>query len=465
DVPPAPTTDEWIAILKLSTQWMMLDIRRVAITVLSSANVRPADRVVLAREYKVDSWLRSAYLELVNTASSMSQEDMNKVGLASAFKIHKARERYMNSASNNSSRGLFPIGHAIVPISQQQNKSFRFQEITTERSAIERVSLARVHGVSEWLREAFIELVKRHEPLTVDESRTLGFDTAIRLYNARERRLTRRTTMLLPPSTSISTTINQELKEELGALTTYQPVERAVLAQKYGVVEWLHQALVELMERSKAISVSEAKMLGYETAIRLCIAREAYAINTHNLHFGWNSNSYVGDGNVEGFIDEELADELSAIPSHGPVDRVLIAREAGVDQWLQTALNELVRRKEMVTDDEAVALGLDTCIQLCRCRLENLGNSQSTWANPGEINVEFKVELNDIQQASERYIQPGIVLEEEEEEQAPAVVELNSNAQADKPYIPPYIPPRFGLWSPAAAPVKKGLNKKTKKKK
>lgn len=377
------------------------------------------------------------HLELANAASSMSQEDMDKVGLETAFKIHKARERYMTT-SNVFGAKIFSIRREVSPSSKGLDRSFPIQGIIVKRSAIERVPLARAKGVVEWLHEAFSELVKRREPLTVDESRALGFDTAIRLYSARERRITRRNALSPAPSMEVITLINQELREELEALTTYQPVERAVLAQKYGVVEWLEQAFVELMERSRAISVSEAQALGYETAIKLCTARETYTINTHNSHFGWNSESYIGDGNVQVFVDEELADELSAMRSYGPVDRVLMAREAGVDEWLQTALDELVRRKEMVTDDEAVTLGLDTSIQLCRYRLENIGSSPSSWADPREINVEFKVELNDIQQAGERYIQPGIVLEEEralakgESSDVPISPKLKESLQTNK---------------------------------
>ncbi|KAG6897495.1 hypothetical protein C0992_001100 [Termitomyces sp. T32_za158] len=431
DVPPAPTTNEWIDILKLSTQWMMLDIRRVAITKLSSANIRPADRVVLAREHKVDSWLRSACLELAKTASSMSQEDMNKIGLATAVKIHKARERYMTTRKTFD----YPID-TIVP-NVDQSRSFRFQGMTAKRSAVDRVPLARAHGVAEWLREAFIELVKRPEPLSVDESRNLGFDTAIRLYTARERRLDRRTVTSLIPTSTVSNLINQVLREELERVTTYQPVERAVLAQRYGVMEWLREAFFELMKRPEAISISEAKVLGHETAIKLAIAREAYTINLRNSRSPLSPDSSFGYGNVEGFVDKELADELSAIPSYGPVERVLIAREAGVDEWLQMALDELVRRKETVSDDEAVTLGLDTSIQLCRFRLEDIGSSpwSSSWTDPGEINFEFKAELNEIRQAGKRFIQPSTVLEGEggprTSEEAQLLNELDLSAREE----------------------------------
>ncbi|KAG6902117.1 hypothetical protein C0995_004063 [Termitomyces sp. Mi166 len=408
-VPPAPTTEEWITILKLSTQWTMLDVRRVAIDTLSSAQIPPVDRVVLAREYKVNAWLRSAYLELLKNASSMTQEDMDKIGLMAAFKVHKARERYMTASGSRSTLSSPFWGSN----SETPERSFQFQETAVKRSAVERVPLAREQGVAECLREAFIELVKRSEPLTVDESRTLGFDTALRLYRVRERRIVRHNASSTDASKNAP--VDEELKEELGVLVTYQPVERAVLARKYGIVEWLHQAFVDLMKRPEAISIAESKVLGQETAIRLAIARETYTINT-NSHSGSRQNSQDGDENIGTFVDEELTSELSVVSSYSPVDRVLMARKAGVDEWIQSALKELVERKGMVTDDEAVSLGLETCIKLCRFRLENLENRgyySSNRTDPGQIiNDEFLVELARIR-ADERYIQTGIVLEEE----------------------------------------------------
>ncbi|KAG5353324.1 hypothetical protein C0989_008048 [Termitomyces sp. Mn162] len=417
-VPPAPTTDEWITILKLSTQWMMLDVRHVAINVLSSAKIPPVDRVVLAREYKVDTWLRSAYLELVKTASSMTQQDMEKIGLMAAFKIHKARERY--------STGQFGgFGYPSTPPPPTDN-FFRSKETNVKRSAVERVLLAREHGVAEWLREAFMDLIKRREPLTMDDSKNLGFDTAIRLYTARERLLGRRTRMVSTPSNN--TPVDQELREELGALITYQPVERAVLARRCGVTEWLRQAFVELTERSEAISIPEAKALGYETAIRLAIAREAYAVKFNNGFAICQDITTISSS-----VDQELASEISATSSHGPVERVTIARKAGVDEWLQSALDELVKRKERVTDDEAVVLGLDTCIQLCRFRFENLERySSPSFTDSGQINAEFQVELGEIRDAGERYIQPGITLEEEGTQFAPLTAEGVSKGSTRK---------------------------------
>ncbi|KAF8068024.1 hypothetical protein FPV67DRAFT_1357312, partial [Lyophyllum atratum] len=84
--------DEWISVLKLSTMWKMLDIRRMAIEHLTAAPMSLADRIVLARAYSIVDWLRASYTTLAAIVTDISPEDAAKIGLETVFKLHRAHE-------------------------------------------------------------------------------------------------------------------------------------------------------------------------------------------------------------------------------------------------------------------------------------------------------------------------------------------------------------------------------------
>ena len=51
---------------------------------------------------------------------------------------------------------------------------------------IESVVLAKAYEVSAWLKEGYVELVKRIPPLTVEEAQRIGWETAIQIFRVRE---------------------------------------------------------------------------------------------------------------------------------------------------------------------------------------------------------------------------------------------------------------------------------------
>ncbi|KAK7024961.1 hypothetical protein R3P38DRAFT_2951956 [Favolaschia claudopus] len=91
------TTDEWISVLKLSTEWRFLQIRKLAIEMLTSTSqISSVQRIVLARKYEVASWLRRGYLELAQSAESISEEEGELLGWKTAFRLIQARERTLS---------------------------------------------------------------------------------------------------------------------------------------------------------------------------------------------------------------------------------------------------------------------------------------------------------------------------------------------------------------------------------
>ncbi len=51
-----------------------------------------------------------------------------------------------------------------------------------------------------------------------------------------------------------------------------------------------------------------------------------------------------------------------------PVDRVILGRKYSVTQWLSSGFIDLVHRVEMVSEEEAEKIGLETALQIQRVR-------------------------------------------------------------------------------------------------
>ncbi|KAJ7738096.1 hypothetical protein B0H14DRAFT_2407998, partial [Mycena olivaceomarginata] len=89
------TKDEWISVLKLSTQWRFLDLRHLAIERLSETrlNIEIVERILLARQYDIADWLRIGYQDLAGLHRSISREEAEKIGWETAFLLGQVREK------------------------------------------------------------------------------------------------------------------------------------------------------------------------------------------------------------------------------------------------------------------------------------------------------------------------------------------------------------------------------------
>ncbi|GLB38942.1 hypothetical protein LshimejAT787_0601040 [Lyophyllum shimeji] len=260
--------DEWVSVLKLSTKWAMLDVRRMAIDHLTPAAMSPADRVVLARTYSVVEWLRSAYLALAKDPTRISPEDASKIGLEPVFKLLRAREHVLNSA-------FYKVAGCDYDSAIQRKFGGELEGMQEAGSdAIERAVLARKSDVTEWLCAAFVELVARPQSLSVEEARRLGYETAIRLCAARELRIADAGSSRNTSSANDGSWVDRELGTELQALQSRGVVDRVILARECGMAEWLRTALVDLAKRGIRISLDEAEQLGMQTAIDVCRVRQ-----------------------------------------------------------------------------------------------------------------------------------------------------------------------------------------------
>ncbi|KAF7370263.1 hypothetical protein MSAN_00657500 [Mycena sanguinolenta] len=105
--------DEWISVLKLSTQWYFLDARDLAIKQLNDRpDIGGVERILLARQYDVATWLRKGYNDLAKREEGLSLEDAAKIGWETTVRLYQTREAAIKSYPGNQYTHS-PFGTAI----------------------------------------------------------------------------------------------------------------------------------------------------------------------------------------------------------------------------------------------------------------------------------------------------------------------------------------------------------------
>jgi len=120
--------EEWISVLKLSTQWYFLDTRDLAINQLDKlTDMGNVERILLARQYDVPAWLRMAYRNLVQRHEGIPPEDAEKIGWETGFRLYQVREMALKSkkAFGNS------LPYAVQYIEPVFGEEFRQAELAS----------------------------------------------------------------------------------------------------------------------------------------------------------------------------------------------------------------------------------------------------------------------------------------------------------------------------------------------
>ncbi|KAF8216988.1 hypothetical protein K438DRAFT_1704114 [Mycena galopus ATCC 62051] len=128
DIPQILTMskDEWISVLKLSTQWYFLDARDLAIKQLDNRpEIGSVERILLARQYDVAAWLRMGYTDLARRDEGISLEDAAKIGWETTVRLYQTREAAIKSYSHNP-RGAYGATHSY------RDNASRFQYADVE---------------------------------------------------------------------------------------------------------------------------------------------------------------------------------------------------------------------------------------------------------------------------------------------------------------------------------------------
>lgn len=88
--------DDWLAVLRLSTDWKFDEIRRLAIRSLHTDLASdPARMVFVARQYNINDWLIPALNALAQRTTSPTYTDYELLGPEWILKLVQVREAYV----------------------------------------------------------------------------------------------------------------------------------------------------------------------------------------------------------------------------------------------------------------------------------------------------------------------------------------------------------------------------------
>jgi hypothetical protein len=107
---PELSRAEWISVLRLSTRWFFNDLRKLAITQLSSTWMSEIECICLAKEYRVRHWLLVGYEVLVDRlvspstvkgqVVSISLQEGKQIGMEVALELSGIAIRHLRNGGN-----------------------------------------------------------------------------------------------------------------------------------------------------------------------------------------------------------------------------------------------------------------------------------------------------------------------------------------------------------------------------
>ncbi|KAG5652690.1 hypothetical protein H0H81_004075 [Sphagnurus paluster] len=178
---------EWAVVLKLASRWMFSELRKLAITNLSSHSWTV--KVPLARAYGVREWLHSAYTDLASRSTSPTMDEATVLGLDATAILFAIREEPLQRNREEHMRRQAPKGNEN-PYEKGVDEEFVELDLEGE-DAVQKVLIAKqqLAVAPEWLRTAYIRLVERKKTISLAEATQLGLETTVKVCRAREKAL------------------------------------------------------------------------------------------------------------------------------------------------------------------------------------------------------------------------------------------------------------------------------------
>jgi hypothetical protein len=84
---------EWMAVLDLSIAHQLLEVRELAMRRLSTCAETGVSRILLARKYQVDAWMREGCQQLVERRECFSDEEEEELGWKTVSKLYRIRDK------------------------------------------------------------------------------------------------------------------------------------------------------------------------------------------------------------------------------------------------------------------------------------------------------------------------------------------------------------------------------------
>jgi len=89
---------EWISVLKLSTVWRFLNLRKLSrekLETTAELRLTSTEKIILGRKVHISSWVIEGYEELVLGDETIEDEDAVEIGLLDTLWLFRIRERLL----------------------------------------------------------------------------------------------------------------------------------------------------------------------------------------------------------------------------------------------------------------------------------------------------------------------------------------------------------------------------------
>ncbi|KAF9471677.1 hypothetical protein BDN70DRAFT_887828 [Pholiota conissans] len=141
---------EWIteSALKLSSMWFFTTLRHIAISELDTfGSLSPVEKFVLGKKCAIVPWVFTGYLELLLRPDTLSDGEVNAVGLETAVSILRLREvmlrssfSFEGSTNTKSQQGAFDMVNEKRPRTEGRDASGGSEQVLAKVSTTFKVS-------------------------------------------------------------------------------------------------------------------------------------------------------------------------------------------------------------------------------------------------------------------------------------------------------------------------------------
>ncbi|KAJ3774074.1 hypothetical protein FB446DRAFT_640467, partial [Lentinula raphanica] len=98
--PETLSFSQWEAVFRLAKRWEMDEVKTHAITAVEGLpNVDPVEKIILARTYDIRSWLAPSFNEILQRSQSLTESNIEKLGIPTVARLIGLRDRLRPSQS------------------------------------------------------------------------------------------------------------------------------------------------------------------------------------------------------------------------------------------------------------------------------------------------------------------------------------------------------------------------------
>ncbi|KAJ3739171.1 hypothetical protein DFH05DRAFT_1453874 [Lentinula detonsa] len=241
---PVLTFSEWTSVLKLADMWCMDVVKEHAILTMSGlSGIDPVDKVVVGRKYGIKDWLLPAFNVILQRSQSFTEHDLERLGAPTLLQLVEG------------TLFRFPIN-----LLAKESEVFRdMMEIPAPAQAegLTDENPIRLDGV---LHDDFVKLLTILAPPFKEPVPTLSFSEW--------------TSVLKLADMWCMDVVKEHAIATMNRISKVDPLDKVVVARKYGVDSWLVPSFNALLRRSKPWDEQDVERLGLSTVLKLVELRD-----------------------------------------------------------------------------------------------------------------------------------------------------------------------------------------------